>query len=84
MSVFMYIWIMKWIFWFFIVNIISFIALMKGMVGDGNMFVGAIVALSAWGLFIWAIASNQERKRKSRNRTHLLDEYLKQHIKSNR
>lgn len=81
MRVFLYIWIMKWIFWFFVVNIISVIALMKGFIGDGNMFVGAIVAFSAWGLFIWAIASNQERKRKLRNREKMLDDYLRQQLR---
>ncbi|MEI5984891.1 hypothetical protein VJ786_08250 [Sphingobacterium sp. PU5-4] len=72
---------MKWIFWFFVVNFISFIALMKGVIGGESNWIGVIVAFSAWGLFIWAIASNQEKKRKLRNREKMLDDYLRQQLR---
>ncbi|MFZ4861222.1 hypothetical protein ACL9RF_03475 [Sphingobacterium sp. Mn56C] len=72
---------MKWIFWFFVVNIISVIALMKGMVAGENTFVGIIIALSAWGLFIRAIVTSQEKKRKARYREQMLDEYLRQQLR---
>lgn len=72
---------MKWIFWFFVVNIISFIALMKGVIGDGNKFIGIIAACIAWGLFIRAIIVSQEKKKTARNREKMLDEYLRQQLR---
>ena len=72
---------MKWIFWFFVVNFISVIALMKGVISGENSFIGIIVAFSAWGLFIRAIVVNQEKKKKTRNREQMLDEYLRQQLR---
>lgn len=54
---------------------------MKGMISGENSFVGIIVAFSAWGLFIWAIVANQERKRRAKNREQMLDDYLRQQLR---
>lgn len=81
MRVNFYIYIMKWIFWFFVVNFISVIALMKGVISGENSFVGIIVAFTAWGLFIRAIVASQEKKKKAKNREQMLDEYLKQQLR---
>ncbi|WP_166336997.1 hypothetical protein [Sphingobacterium chungjuense] len=72
---------MRWIFWFFVVNVVSFVALMKGLIGDGNMFVGAFIAFAAWGLFLRAIFASQENKRKMKNREQMIDEYLRQQLR---
>ncbi|MFZ4262096.1 hypothetical protein ACFRAE_08635 [Sphingobacterium sp. HJSM2_6] len=72
---------MKWIFWFFVVNIISVIALMKGVISGENSFIGIIVAFTAWGLFIRAIVTNQEKKKKVKNREKMLAEYLRQQLR---
>lgn len=72
---------MKWVFWFFVVNFISFIALMRGVIGGENNWIGIIIAFSAWGLFIRAIIVSQERKRKAKNREQMIDDYLRQQLR---
>ncbi|MFD2599356.1 hypothetical protein ACFSQ3_10355 [Sphingobacterium corticis] len=72
---------MRWIFWFFVVNIVSFFSLMKGLIGDGNMFVGAFIAFAAWALFLRAIFLSLEKKRKMKNRDQMIDEYLRQQLR---
>ncbi len=72
---------MKWVFWFFVVNFISFIALMRGVIGGESNWIGIIVAFSAWGLFIRAIIVSQERKRKAKNREQMIDDYLRQQLR---
>jgi len=54
---------------------------MKGVISGENSFIGIIVAFSAWGLFIRAIVVNQEKKKKTRNREQMLDEYLRQQLR---
>lgn len=81
MCVFFYIYTMKWIFWFFVVNFISVIALMKGMISGESSIIGVIIAFSVWGLFIRAVVANQKRTRKAKSRERMLDDYLRQQLK---
>lgn len=72
---------MKWVFWFFVVNFISVIALMKGVISGENSWLGLIVAFSAWGLFIRAVVTSQEKKRKAKNKEQMLEEYLRKQLR---
>jgi len=38
--------------------------MMSGM-GSGNMIPGAIIAFGAWGLFIWSVAAQDNKKQKA-------------------
>lgn len=52
--------IMKKVFWFFVLNIISFIASFSAM-GTGNNF-GYIISLGCWGIIIAYILVPNKRK----------------------
>lgn len=53
---------MKWLLWFFVVNTISFVALMKSLETDYGIFIGAPIALLAWTIFIFKSTENGKRK----------------------